>query len=432
VNVAPSGDGRVAVLDDDPTGVQTLSGVRVLLDWTVDRVARAFGATRSVHLLTNARALTSQEARAIVLSAASSVLTVDPSATVILRGDSTLRGYVLEEYLAVREAKGTTAFPPLVLAPALPSAGRVTIGGVQYLEQGGSRIPVHATEFARDGPFAYASSRLLEWAEERSDGLFEAKSGIEVGLEALRRTGPNAVADAVAEAAKARAPTAVSIDAETTADVDVAAEGIRQAAVAYTDFIVRCGPALAGALGNATAAVAATLPAAEQILVVCGSYVAQSTRQLSRLSTRFPDALVAVDPFVLFAADEHAFARVTCRLQERLDRSGLAVLAIAGQRPEKLSDLSSGLRIAQGLAALIASVDRPNALVVLKGGVTSAVVLKHGLRAVEADIVGPVLPGVALWQTTSPELRSVLVVPGNVGDDDLLVRLVELARRERP
>jgi uncharacterized protein YgbK (DUF1537 family) len=94
----------------------------------------------------------------------------------------------------------------------------------------------------------------------------------------------------------------------------------------------------------------------------------------------------------------------------------------------RLADLESGLRVAGGLAALVASIDRPAALAVLKGGVTSAVVIKDGLGAVQAEIVGPALPGVALWQILEPEPRPVLVVPGNVGDDELLVRIVDLVR----
>src|SRR5207248_1966335 len=64
VGVAASRDGRIAVLDDDPTGVQTLSRVRVLLDWGENRVSRALAHAESIHLLTNSRAFSGQDARA--------------------------------------------------------------------------------------------------------------------------------------------------------------------------------------------------------------------------------------------------------------------------------------------------------------------------------------------------------------------------------
>jgi uncharacterized protein YgbK (DUF1537 family) len=422
----PRAHESVAVLDDDPTGVQTLTGACVLLEWTKQRVESAFAGACAVHVLTNSRAYPAGQVGEIVGSAAGAVLSADPVATIVLRGDSTLRGHVLEEYLALRAAKGAASFPPLVLAPALPSAGRVTVGGVQYLERDGERIPVHRTEFASDSSFAYSSSRLLEWAEERTDGLFVAEQGIEVGLERLRRNGPDALVAALQRAASAAAPTAVAVDSETEEDIDVVAEGFRRATASGDESVLRCGPALAGALGRATAAEPAELPRANQVLLVCGSYVSQSVRQLEQLAARFPGSIVAVDPFALVRGDEAS--TIVAQLRDRLDASGLAVLAVTGPRVAELSDLSAGLSVARGLAATLAGVDRPQALVVLKGGVTSAVALRAGLGASQADIVGPVLPGVALWQIVEPSPRSVLVVPGNVGEDDLLVRIVEGVR----
>jgi uncharacterized protein YgbK (DUF1537 family) len=419
----PAPLGHVAVLDDDPTGVQTLGGVRVLLDWRDERAVRTAGRARSLHLLTNARAFPPVEARTLVRSAAAAVLSAAPNTRVVLRGDSTLRGHVLEEYLAVRDALGTAGYPPLVLVPALPSAGRVTVDGVQYLERDGARLPVHVTEYASDGVFAYSSSRLLEWAEERTRGLFPAAEGTEVHLATLREDGPGAVAAALTRAAAGGQATAVAVDSETADDVELVAEGLGRAAAAGLESIVRCGPALAGALGAATAREYVDVPAAARVLLVCGSYVPQSLRQLAAVAARFPDAVVAVDPAELATA---AFDEPARALAARLDE-GLAVLAVAGVRSAELSDLAGGLRVARGLAALLAKIDRPDALVLLKGGVTSAVGLREGLGAEAADIVGPVLPGVALWQILEPARRSALVIPGNVGGDDLLVDLLERA-----
>jgi uncharacterized protein YgbK (DUF1537 family) len=413
----------IAILDDDPTGVQTLSGARVILDWAEPRVEDALASARAVHLLTNSRAYPPDEAAAIVRSAAAAVLSTAPNTSLVLRGDSTLRGHVLEEYLAVRDAKGTESFPPLVLAPALPSAGRVTVGGVQYLDRDGRRVPVHETEYATDPAFAYASSRLLDWAEQRTGGLFKSALGIEVTLEALHRGGPDAVVAALRQAAESPVPCAVALDAETGDDVEAVAAGLQRATAAGVESVVRCGPAVAGALGGVTAMRAASLPVAQQLLLVCGSYVSQSVRQLERVTARFPASLVAVDPQRLGRGADGT--QIAAQLEERLDASRLAVLAVWGPPPSGSSDLAAGRRIAEGLASVVAAVQRRDALVVLKGGVTSAVVLRHGLGATEADIVGPVLPGVALWTIIDPVTRPVLVVPGNVGGDGLLVQIVD-------
>ena len=57
-----------------------------------------------------------------------------------------------------------------------------------------------------------------------------------------------------------------------------------------------------------------------------------------------------------------------------------------------------------------------------KGGITSSDVATLGLRAREATVVGPLLPGVPVWRIARPGAGSVLlaVFPGNVGDDAAL------------
>jgi uncharacterized protein YgbK (DUF1537 family) len=62
--------------------------------------------------------------------------------------------------------------------------------------------------------------------------------------------------------------------------------------------------------------------------------------------------------------------------------------------------------------------------IIAKGGITSAhVALTIGAR--DATVVGQLEVGVPLWQLELPRQRPYAVVPGNVGDSDLLVRLVD-------
>ena len=266
-------------------------------------------------------------------------------------------------------------------------------------------MPVHLTEFATDGPFAYTSSRLLEWAEERSAGLFQAMDGIEVGFADIRSSGGRAVTEAVERAGRTSRPTAIAVDAESTDDVAAIAHGFRLAVTTGAEVVLRCGPALAGALGDATAANLAEMPSGEEVLLVCGSYVAGSGRQLAAVAERHPGAIVEVDAHVLASGDPAELAAAATIVSACLDAQGLAVLATPRMRPAQLANLSSGLRIAAGLAQIVRQVNRPQAVLVVKGGVTSAVVLRHGLGAVVADVIGPVLPGVALWRADDDRAR---------------------------
>jgi uncharacterized protein YgbK (DUF1537 family) len=422
----------VAVLDDDPTGVQTLAGIKVVLDWQPGRIERVLARASALHVLTNTRAFAPDEARALIGSAAAAVMQARSDAVIVLRGDSTLRGHVFEEYLGLCDAREDTKPPVLLLVPALPSAGRVTVGGVHYLARRGERIPLHETEYASDGIFSYRTSSLLEWVEARSSGYFSAADGIGIGLAAIRARGADAVAEALAAAGRHDSPTAVVADGETTADVDTVAQGFLDATKLGAKVVLRGGPTIAAALTGATAVEPADFPVAERVLVVCGSYVSQSTRQLQTLLSVYPSSLVEVDPERLAGGDEAEIQRSASDTRARLD-GGLAVLSTPRIRPATLTDLESGRRIALGLADIVRVLDLRDVVTVVKGGVTSALTLRNGFGIEEADVIGPVLPGVALWKGVDDGGREqrVLVVPGNVGDDNLLADIVRRIR-ERP
>ena len=181
----------------------------------------------SVHVLTNSRAHTAAEASALTASAARAARAAFPAARLLLRGDSTLRGHVWEEYEAVRRTiSPDVPGVPLLLVPALPAAGRVTLDGVHLLDRDGARVPLHRTEYATDGDLAYGDARLARWAEERSDGRLAAGDAIEIPLGEVRAPGGgDAVAAAIRTAFARGRPAVVVPDAETDADLEIIARG---------------------------------------------------------------------------------------------------------------------------------------------------------------------------------------------------------------
>ena len=422
-------EARYVVLDDDPTGVQTLAGIHVLLAWDEGDVLAALGDRPSVHLVTNARALAPERARAVTASAARTAVADAPDARVVLRGDSTLRGHLLEEVEAVASVVTPDRVPPLLLVPALPSAGRVTVAGVHLIARDGRFMPLHETEYASDGMFSYRSARLLEWAEERSGGLFHARDGRELQLDDLRARGPAGVMRALEELEAAGRPAVLAPDAVTEADLELVAEGYRRAVEAGTDALVRCAPAFAGVLAGTTAN--ALVPAPETrdgMLVVCGSYLPASTAQLRVLVDERPGSLVEVDPSVLASARPDSEVRRAARAaSERIRSSGLAVVSTSRLRPPGTETLDAGERIAAGIAAVAGAIEPRPSVVAAKGGITSCVTLRDGLGIAAAEVVGPVLPGVSRWRAGELEY---LVVPGNVGDDRLLADIVALVLGE--
>jgi uncharacterized protein YgbK (DUF1537 family) len=420
-------DRPLVVLDDDPTGAQLLASVPVLLEWDRRRIARALAERPSVHLLTNSRALSGARARAVVSAAAQAVAAAVPDAVTVLRGDSTLRGHVLDEYLGLCDAAPAQSAPPLLLVPALPSAGRVTLNGVHLIERDGERMPLDRTEYAADGVFAYISSRLVEWAEERSGGFFRARDGVELGLDELRAArGPERLADALVALAGAPRAAVCVPDAESLEDLEIIAAGLALALENGVRAAVRCAPAFVGVLSGTTADRTVAPPAADRVLVVCGSHVSSTTAQLERLEEDRPGTLVTADLAALASDTGVEIERVAAAARQLLADGVLAVVAT----PRERVDLSMDERehVDRNLARVVSLVAPLADVVVAKGGITSAFTLREGLGADEAEVVGPLLPGVSLWRAKGADGRSVeyVVVPGNVGTRDLLADLVTL------
>lgn len=416
----------VVVLDDDPTGAQGLAGVTVLLAWTTEEIQAAAKGRRALHLLTNTRSMSAELAYQVTREAAAAAQTALPTAPVILRGDSTLRAHVREEYLGLCDGRLGGRRPPLLLVPALPQAGRVTAGGIHYLVQGGSRTPLHLTEYARDGSFAYQSSRLLAWAEERSGGLFAVGDGLEIPLSELRSRGPAAVAEALGRLAACPRPAVCAPDAENLDDLSLVAAGIERALVDRVESVTRCGPALVGAwTGSAASVPVPAPPASHGILVVFGSYLQASTSQLTRLLDVYPRALVEVDVIKLFSqTPEREIARAASAVDSILKTGPVAVLATPRNRPRETMSLEAGYRIAVNLARVLRVLNASLEVVIVKGGITSAITLRHGVGATAAEVVGPILPGVSLWRPAGKAMPAYVIVPGNVGSTGLLEDVV--------
>ena len=413
------------VLDDDPTGTQAMCDVTIVLRWDDHEIERIPGPERSLHVLTNSRSLTGSEATEVVASAARASIRARPAARVILRGDSTLRGHLVEEYEALRSVIAPHAKPPpLLLVPALPAAGRVTISGVHSVRQDGRLVPLHLTEYAADGALSYADAKLVRWAEERSAGRFRADDGVEVGLGLLREQGAPVVAAAIEAASLHSRPSVVAPDAETDGDLESIAAGLRLAEASGCRPIVRCSPAFAAILtGTRAESFVAPPPLSAGVLVLCGSFVSATTAQLEELERAHPG--ISVTASVGRLAGDGAEAEVQ-RLAEAaaglLERGRLAVVATERARDPELVDASAQRRIAEALATVADRV--PAGVLIAKGGITAAVTASSGLHAASARVIGPLLPGVSYWQLDRGQ--SYIVVPGNVGDGGLLVDLVDL------
>lgn len=436
-------DGAIfVVLDDDPTGTQSVRDLPVLTTWAVADFTWAFeSGARAIYVLTNTRSLDPAAAAARDAEVVRHALAAGGTRRLafVSRSDSTLRGHfpletdVIAETL--RHERGTTVDGVLIV-PAFPDAGRITVDGVHYVRAGREMVEVAATDYARDATFGYTHSDLADWVAEKSGGRYAAADVVRLGLGVVR-DGPAAVA-ALLSQVDGGSP--VVVDAVTDDDLRVVAAGLARAEAAGKVFLYRVGPPFVRArigqraAGPLTDAQLAELSTDDRGgLIVVGSHVELTTRQLARLIAARPD-LTAVELVAATADSDVAdyAAIVTASVADALTRGD--VVLFTSRSLIRGADADESLRLARRVSELVVSVVRgvteitTPRFVVAKGGITSSDVATDGLGIRRAIVRGSLLPGlVSLWQPAEGPARGVpyVVFAGNVGDDDSLAVVVD-------
>jgi uncharacterized protein YgbK (DUF1537 family) len=443
VRAALAGARRVVFLDDDPTGTQTVRDLPVLTRWTADDVRWALRQdVPGFFVLTNTRSLAPEDAAARDREVVETCLAAAEQTGVRLafasRSDSTLRGHFPLETDVIGEllAEHGGAMDGVVLAPAYTDAGRVTLGGVHWLRTADGLLPVADSEFARDATFGYRSSRLADWVAEKSADRIPAGDVVELTLDDIRGGDTRSLRDRLAEVSDGQV---VVLDTAEDDDLRAAVLAILAAEDSGKSFVYRIGPSFVRArVGQDTQppvedeALAALVRREAHGLVVVGSHVGLTSRQLARLGERRRFTHVELDvPTLLDRADEHIDAAVATAATAL--ESGLVVLStsrslVTGRNESESLDIARRVSAALTVAAGRITARRRPAFVVAKGGITSSDVATESLGIDRAWVRGSLLPGiVSLWEPVSGPAQGLpyVVFAGNVGDEHSLADVID-------
>ncbi len=279
---------RLVVIDDDPTGMQAVQDVPVYMDWSVATLNRALVTNSPVFFVSvNSRSLNPADAQRLAREVGRNLRqAVDLAQVPVLlasRSDSTLRGHFPYEVKALIDGFGLKP-DGVIFAPALLEAGRFTINDIQWADQGGQVVPVAETEFARDPIFRFKNSNLKAWVEEKTKGLVKAAEVSSLSLKDLREGGPDTTADLLAAVANGLP---VIVNAAAYEDLDVLALAVQSAEEQGKVFVYRCSASFIKSRGGFPDR--ALLTHGELVsgngpgLILAGSYVEKTTRQLQQL-----------------------------------------------------------------------------------------------------------------------------------------------------
>ncbi len=438
---------KIVVLDDDPTGVQTVHDISVYTSWTKDSITQGFAEENKLfYILTNSRGFTAAQTEQVHKEIAAVVDEVSRETGTeyifISRSDSTLRGHYPLETAVLKESYEKNTGKPVdgeILCPFFREGGRFTIDDVHYVKDGDRLIPAAETEFARDKTFGYTVSNLKEYVEEKTKGAFRKESVTAISLKDLREMRLDAIEQQLMEVTGFNK---IIVNAIDYADIKVFCIALFRAMARGKVFLFRTAAAIVKVMGGVSDQPLLTR---DQMVVretgnggiiVVGSHTEKTTRQLEMLKENPDIAFVELDATLV--REEDAFDREVARclaLEEEYLKAGTTVCVyttralITADTGDKEDDLRLSVKISDAVQSLVGRLSVVPAFVIAKGGITSSDVGTKALAVQKASVLGQIKPGIPVWQTGAESkfpLTPYVIFPGNVGEISTLKEAAEI------
>ena len=438
---------KIVVLDDDPTGVQTVHDISVYTSWDKDSIRAGFDEENSLfYVLTNSRGFTAEQTTKAHHEIAAVVDEVAKETgkeyIFISRSDSTLRGhYPLETELLKADYEKNTGkvIDGEILCPFFKEGGRFTIENVHYVKYGDELVPANETEFAKDKTFGYTAATMPEYVEEKTKGAYKKEDVTCISLEDIH----NMEIDKIEEQLLAVHDfNKIIVNAVDYVDVKVFCVALYRAMRKGKVYMMRTAAAIVKVMGGVTSQPLLTR---EQMVVketenggiiVVGSHTEKTTRQVEALKELKEIEFIELDATLV--KDDAAFEAEVQRCLEKEEaciKSGRTACCyttralITADTGDKEDELRLSVKISDAVQSLVGRLSVTPAFVIAKGGITSSDVGTKALAVKRANVLGQIRPGIPVWQTGEESrfpLTPYVIFPGNVGDDETLREAVEV------
>ena len=425
---------KIIVLDDDPTGSQTVHSCLLLTRWDITTLKQGLQDDSPLFfILTNTRGMDAESAADITrevcinlkqaladLAAAGN--NINP--LVVSRSDSTLRGHYPVETDVIAEQLGP--FDAHFMVPAFFEGGRFTKNSIHYLMVDGEAVPVHKTEFANDSVFSFSYSYLPDYVEEKTHGRINANDVERFLLKDVR-------GDSSTRLMALEDNICCVVDSETQQDLNHFCSQLMTAAGNGKRFLFRSAASLLTALAQLPAqSVKAEnmnqyVRDAKPGAVIVGSHVKKTTQQLESL-LKIP-GVAAVEVNVDNIQDNYdaLLESITTQITEMHVQGSTAVIYTS--RVEKsfatqAERLDFGKLVSDFLMDIVRNLPKTLGFLISKGGITSNDVLSSGLKLKTSRVLGQILAGCSVVRCPSEHQRfphmPVVIFPGNVGNENSL------------
>ncbi|MDH5518677.1 MAG: four-carbon acid sugar kinase family protein [Gammaproteobacteria bacterium] len=425
---------KIIVLDDDPTGSQTVHSCLLLTRWDVDTLKQGLtDAAPLFFVLTNTRGMSAADAadltrevcvnlRSALSQLAAAGEQINP--LLVSRSDSTLRGHYPVETDIIAEELGP--FDAHFMVPAFFEGGRITINSIHYLIVDGKPVPVHETEFARDSVFGYSHSYLPDYVEEKTAGRINAAQVERFVLKDVR-------GDSMSRLLALSGNQCCVVDGENQSDLNHFCTQLMQAAGEGKRFLFRSAASLLTALAQLPPQPIAADKMREYVrdnrsgAVIVGSHVSKTTSQLNHLLQQQGIKGIEINVEKIAAQRDQLLADVLSEA-EACHAQNITPAIYTSRTELKFADQQTRLAFGEQVSAFLMDVVRnlpaTTGFLISKGGITSNDVLSDGLALRTSRVVGQILAGCSVVRCPHDHPRypdlPVVIFPGNVGDESAI------------
>ena len=431
---------KVVILDDDPTGIQTIHDLYVYTAYDLNTLRLAFQDDhRAFFILTNSRSLFPAETAKLHREIAENLAEISKELNIpfqlISRTDSTLRQHYPLETQVLNENMDVP-YDGEILIPALFGGNRFTVNDIHYVVDNDQWIPCNQTDYANDKTFGYRSADLKEWIEEKTHGEFKSSDVISISLEELRRGDIDGITHKLNQV---NSFNKVVVNAVEQDDMMVFTIALYRSLDSGKRFLYRTSASFINSFIDCDQT---PLLHKNQVvdptnhnggLIVIGSHVSKTTHQLERLKRDAKNITFIEFNQHLVLTDE--LNKETLRVTEIVDallRNGTSVVVstrrdrvdFSGSDPEK--QLAMTRAIAFALMSVVKDLTVLPRFLISKGGITSSDIGTKSLGVSRALVLGQILACVPVWKIENGKYIGLpyIIFPGNIGTDDALVDIL--------
>ncbi|OAO24836.1 four-carbon acid sugar kinase family protein [Mammaliicoccus lentus] len=431
-------DYKIIVLDDDPTGTQTVKDLPVYTDWTESLLTDAFEQPNNMfYILTNSRALNALETTQLHQELSKNIenisLKLNKPYLIISRGDSTLRGHFYLEPKVLNDA-ASKPFNAVFYLPEFFEGDRFTYKGVHYLKEDNQYIPVSESEFANDTTFGFNSKSMADFIEEKSQGEIKSENVFHITLDQIRNREKEEILSTFDTLSNFDA---VVVDALNDEDMDYFTACLVKYLKSHNKrFIFRTAASFVKSICETPGEIINLKNYKKNSnggVIIVGSHVKKSSSQLNHLLENTDINAIEFDvKAVTQSSLQDYIDKLTIEVKNIIAK-GKDVVIYTSRDVIKTDDLTNNLSISTNISNSLVSIVkqlsiRPN-FIIAKGGITSSDVATKGLNIKKAEVIGQITKGVPVWLTGKEakyDHMPYVIFPGNVGEVDTLTEVYKL------